>query len=63
MICYIEVCYLGVYLSIRLIHKAIRLKYVMFSDVGHGFRKKENEIEGYGKILTFLNKYLKGENR
>ena len=35
--------------------------YVLFEDEGHGFRKKENQIEGYGKILEFLDKYLKQE--
>jgi len=39
----------------------VPVEYVVFDDEGHGFRKKENEIEGYGKILTFLETYLKGE--
>ena len=39
----------------------VPVEYVVFPDEGHGFRKKENEIEGYGKILVFLDKYLKGE--
>jgi len=39
----------------------VPVEYVVFDDEGHGFRKKENEIEGYGKILLFLDKYLKGE--
>lgn len=39
----------------------IPVEYVLFEDEGHGFRKKENEIEGYGQILTFLDKYLKDE--
>ena len=38
----------------------VPVEYVVFDDEGHGFRKKENEIEGYGKILTFLDTYLKG---
>lgn len=37
----------------------VPVEYVVFDDEGHGFRKKENEIEGYGKILTFLETYLK----
>lgn len=41
--------------------KGVPVEYVVFEDEGHGFVKKENEIEGYGKILDFLNKYLKGE--
>ncbi len=40
----------------------VYVEYVLFEDEGHGFRKKENEIEGYGKILEFLNTYLKGES-
>ena len=39
----------------------ITVEYVVFDDEGHGFRKKENEIEGYGKVLTFLETYLKRE--
>ena len=39
----------------------ITVEYVVFDDEGHGFRKKENEIEGYRKVLTFLETYLKGE--
>ncbi len=37
----------------------IPVEYVLFPDEGHGFRKKENEIKGYGQILTFLDQYLK----
>ncbi len=39
----------------------VPVEYVIFPDEGHGFVKKENEIKGYGGILTFLDKYLKGE--
>ena len=39
----------------------IPVEYVIFPDEGHGFRKKENEIKGYGQILSFLNRYLKEE--
>ena len=39
----------------------VPVEYVLFDDEGHGFVKKENEIEGYGKIREFLDKYLKGE--
>ena len=39
----------------------VPVEYVLFEDEGHGFRKKENEIEGYGQVVTFLDKYLKGE--
>jgi len=38
----------------------VPVEYVIFDDEGHGFVKKENQIEGYGKILAFLDKYLKG---
>ncbi|WP_395620510.1 hypothetical protein [Dokdonella sp.] len=33
----------------------------MFDDEGHGFSKKENQIVGYGKMLVFLDTYLKGD--
>jgi len=36
----------------------IPVEYVLFTDEGHGFRKKENEINGYSKILFFLEKYM-----
>jgi len=39
----------------------VPVEYVIFDDEGHGFVKKENEIEGYGKILEFLDQYLKGD--
>ncbi|MFC1541970.1 S9 family peptidase [Candidatus Latescibacterota bacterium] len=38
----------------------VPVEYVIFEDEGHGFVKKENEIEGYGKIKIFIDKYLKG---
>lgn len=38
----------------------VPVEYVIFPDEGHGFVKKENEIKGYGAILAFLDKYLKG---
>lgn len=37
----------------------VPVEYVLFEDEGHGFVKKENQIEAYGKILDFLNQYLK----
>lgn len=40
----------------------VPVEYVIFDDEGHGFRKKENEIEGYGQIKTFLDQYLKGQS-
>lgn len=39
----------------------VPVEYLLFEDEGHGFRKKENEIEGYGKVVEFLDTYLKGE--
>ncbi len=36
------------------------MEYVIFDDEGHDFVKKENQIKGYGQILEFLEKYLKG---
>ncbi|MCI0690597.1 S9 family peptidase [candidate division KSB1 bacterium] len=38
----------------------VPVEYVVFDDEGHGFMKKENEIEGYKAILYFLDKHLKG---
>ncbi|MFC7357629.1 S9 family peptidase [Jejudonia soesokkakensis] len=39
----------------------VPVEYVLFEDEGHGFVKKENQIEAYGKIKEFLDTYLKGE--
>jgi len=39
----------------------VPVEYVIFPDEGHGFRKKENQVKGYGQVLTFLNTYLKGK--
>lgn len=39
----------------------VPVDYIIFDDEGHGFRKKENEIEGYGQIGEFLDKYLKNK--
>ncbi len=36
----------------------VPVEYVLFEDEGHGFVKKENQIEAYGKILTFLEQHL-----
>ncbi|HCX22498.1 MAG: S9 family peptidase [Flammeovirgaceae bacterium] len=41
----------------------VPVEYVIFDDEGHGFRKKENEIKGYGQIKEFLDQYLKGEKQ
>ncbi|MCK5170841.1 MAG: S9 family peptidase, partial [Bacteroidales bacterium] len=37
----------------------VPVEYVLFSDEGHGFRKMENEIEAYKKIIQFLDEYMK----
>jgi dipeptidyl aminopeptidase/acylaminoacyl peptidase len=37
----------------------VPVEYIVFPDEGHGFVKKENEMKGYGGVLTFLDKYLK----
>ena len=38
----------------------VTVEYLVFADEGHGFDKKENEIEGYQAILSFLDEHLKG---
>jgi len=40
-------------------NSGVYVEYLLFEDEGHGFIKKENQIEGYKKILIFLNNYLK----
>jgi dipeptidyl aminopeptidase/acylaminoacyl peptidase len=37
----------------------VPVDYVLFEDEGHGFVKKQNQIDGYGKVLTFLETHLK----
>jgi dipeptidyl aminopeptidase/acylaminoacyl peptidase len=39
----------------------VPVEYVIFPDEGHGFLKKENNIEANEEVLKFLDKYLKGE--
>lgn len=39
----------------------VPVDYIVFPDEGHGFVKKENQVKGYGEIMKFLDKYLKGE--
>ena len=41
----------------------VTVEYVLFEDEGHGFVKKEKQIEAYSRILKFLNVYLKNENQ
>ncbi len=38
----------------------VPVEYVVFSDEGHGFSKKKNQIEGYRAIRDFLDTHLKG---
>ncbi len=40
----------------------VPVEYVVFSDEGHGFVKKENEISGYRAIREFLDRHLKGSS-
>ncbi|MBA4142385.1 MAG: S9 family peptidase [Nitrosospira sp.] len=39
----------------------VPVEYIVFSDEGHSFTKKKNQIEANRRILEFLDKYLKGE--
>ncbi|MCW5517024.1 S9 family peptidase [Muriicola sp. Z0-33] len=39
----------------------VPVEYVLFEDEGHGFVKKENQIEAYSKVLEFLDIHLKGD--
>ncbi len=38
----------------------VPVEYVVFADEGHGFVKKENEIQGYTAALAFLDEHLRG---
>jgi dipeptidyl aminopeptidase/acylaminoacyl peptidase len=40
--------------------RGVPVEYIVFEDEGHGFVKRENEIEGYTAVLKFLDRYLKG---
>ena len=37
----------------------VPVEYIVFPDEGHGFSKRKNQIEAYGRIREFLDKYLK----
>jgi len=39
----------------------VHVDYVLFKDEGHGFVKKENQIEAYSKVLAFLETHLRGD--
>ena len=36
----------------------VPVEYLVFDDEGHGFRKKENQLEAYKSILQFVDTYL-----
>ncbi len=38
----------------------VPVEYVVFPDEGHGFSKIPNQIEGYGRMLAFLDRHVKG---
>ncbi len=39
--------------------RGVEVEYLVFDDEGHGFSKKENEIEAYRRIVEFLDKHRK----
>ncbi len=39
----------------------VKVEYILFPDEGHGFRKKENQMKGYGQVLEFLDENLKSK--
>ena len=39
----------------------VPVEYVVFSDEGHGFMKKENQISSNEAILAFLERYLRNK--
>jgi len=39
------------------------VEYVVFDDEGHGFTKKSNQIYACRRILSFLDRYLKGDRK
>jgi len=39
----------------------VAVEYIVFEDEGHGFVKKDNQIEAHKAILEFLDEYLKEE--
>jgi dipeptidyl aminopeptidase/acylaminoacyl peptidase len=38
----------------------VPVEYVTYADEGHGFQKKENQMDAISKTLIFLDKYVKG---
>ena len=41
----------------------VPVEYIIFPDEGHGFLKKENNIKATEQAITFLDRYLKGEDK
>ncbi|TDU39672.1 dipeptidyl aminopeptidase/acylaminoacyl peptidase [Gelidibacter sediminis] len=41
----------------------VPVEYVLFEDEGHGFIKKENQIEAYSRVVQFLDTYLKADKQ
>ncbi|TXE10655.1 S9 family peptidase [Gelidibacter salicanalis] len=41
----------------------VPVEYVLFEDEGHGFVKKENQIEAYSRVVQFLDTYLKNNGK
>jgi dipeptidyl aminopeptidase/acylaminoacyl peptidase len=39
------------------------VEYVVFDDEGHGFTKKTNQMYAYQRIINFLDRYLKSEDK
>lgn len=37
----------------------VPVDYIVFPDEGHGFTKKQNQVEAYGHVLAFLDRHLK----
>ena len=37
----------------------VPVEYMVFPDEGHGFVKRDNQVKGYGAIVTFLDQHLK----
>ena len=42
-------------------NNGVPVEYIVFSDEGHGFTKKKNQIEGYSAILKFIDMHLKNK--
>ena len=38
----------------------VPVEYVVYPDEGHGFRNRDNQIDGYGALLRFLDEHMTG---